>query len=174
MINCLYCSFILCAALWRCISWTSMDTWWSHCFIQHVQIFDFIFITDLRLYLSCNTFLFRTDRSFVWHWVVGLKNLSNYLSSIDLPHLNIITYNFNSLIFFENYHGPFYFDWLFEVWNDSGFVQKLPWGLRFFDMDIGVKMLCQYQWVVRPIWWTHHKKFVLRTSTMERFFQLWH
>ena len=62
----------------------------------------------------------------------GTKRWSNHLISTALPGLKHFTSNFSSLLWFEIYHCPLNLDWSFEIWNDYGFVQNIPWGLRYF------------------------------------------
>ena len=67
---------------------------------------------------------FWTDRSFVWHRVVGLKSWSNNLSLIALPRLNRLTSNFRSLLFFVSSHWAFNTEWSFIIKNDYEFFQN--------------------------------------------------
>ena len=71
----------------------------------------------------------------------GLKSRSNCLSSIALPCTNFITSKLYSLLVFENSHWPFYFDWLFKIWTDSGFIQNLIRGLRYYQYTVWLKWI---------------------------------
>ena len=73
----LFGSFKHCAALWHCARRTSKKSRWRHCLIQHVRIHDTICSNGLRSYLYRTKIAFRTDWSFAWHRVLGLKSCSD-------------------------------------------------------------------------------------------------
>ena len=105
----------------------------------------------------CTTNVEPDQNIFEWFWT-NLKlwriRLTDQLyvriklkaSCRDHPYsTNYFTPNFNSLIFFDNYHWLFHLGWLFEIRTDPGFVQNLIWESARFGKQMGVDILSQAQ-----------------------------
>ena len=101
----------------------SKKYWWCRCLRQHVRICNLIFSNGLQSYLT----VLKLHDKRIGHLYEIKTFVRIILSLTSLPCTNYLTSNFNSLIFFVDYHWIFHLDWLFEIRTDPEFVQNPIW-----------------------------------------------
>ena len=163
-VYCLFLSFILCAALWRCPRQNLTLYCWRRCFKHYVWIYNLLCSISLWWYLYRTKTAFQTDWSFVWHRFLELKIRSTDLNVKVLPRLNNIASNLISLFF-----------WKFSLVIRFGLVvQNSDWSWIRPKPDLRITTLLIYrsEWIicvrpkeaVRPVGWTSRENMLRITK----------
>ena len=112
--------------VWRfgtALFWTSNQSRRRICLRQHIRIWNLICSNGFRSYPK----LLKLHYETIGHLYDIDIFVQFILSFIALICTNYLTYNFNSRIFFKNFHWLLYLDWLLEIQTDPGFFQNPIW-----------------------------------------------